>query len=116
MTNDKLKRYNEAKKAVVEAEKWNNLPKGRKYQNDAFLISESHCTAPILVRAGQQYCGGNNYWNTEKELNNALLSHIVENWAEIYPAILVRLRKKEAESLRNCQVFIDDMQKAIDAI
>lgn len=107
--------WNEAKSALAKVIAWQDLPNGRKYQNHTFSISLAHCTPPKLQRAGQQSCGGNNYWETEKELDKAVLQFIVSNWDEIiYPGALAILQKAEIDALMDCQGHVDQMQDLIN--
>lgn len=110
-----LDEYNLKKQARKNFETWNNKPNSEnKYQNSKFDISIVHCRAPILVRAGQHCCGGKNYWETEQDTNLMILEYLVENWSSIAPDILNRLKAKEKEALKSCQIFIDEMQEMID--
>lgn len=96
-------------------ETWNNKPNSEnRYQNNEFAISIAHCKAPVLIRAGQHCQGGTNYWETENGINLVILEYLVENWDEIAPDILARLKAKEMEALKACQTFIDEMQAMID--
>jgi hypothetical protein len=110
----RLEKYYKAKSAVKSAKKWNDLPNGQRYQGDTFPISIAHCSAPKLVRCGQQYAGGKNYWDTDEPLNNAILKYIVDKWDDISPDIFAILEKKEADALLECQTFIDEMQAEIN--
>jgi hypothetical protein len=114
MSDQRMEIYTNAKRARVEAEKWNALPEGKKYQNSTFSISPAHCKKPMLCRAGQQSCGGHNYWETEEPFNTAILDCIVAEWETLYPKVLAILKEKERMALKNCQAFIDEMQQAID--
>jgi len=114
MEDKRLVEYRKAKRAVEKAEEWNNLPSGLRYQGDKFDISIPHCSAPKLTRAGQKYAGGQNYWDTDEELNLALLEYIIDNWDFIYQDVFSRLQDKESAALKKCQTFIDDLQKAIN--
>jgi len=113
-TDHRIKKYQDAKRARKEAEEWNDLPNGRKYQNDKFNISSAHCIAPMLCRMGQQSSGGSNYWKTEKNFNQAILDYIIFNWKVIYLGVLERMKKQETDALKECQSFIDEMQKIIN--
>jgi len=116
MDEQRLTIYREKKNAVTAANAWNNLPNGTRYQGDKFDISVAHCKPPKLCRAGQQSCGGRNYWETEEAFNNTILEYIVENWESIYPDVRQRMKDKEAKALQACQSFIDDMQSRIDGV
>jgi hypothetical protein len=93
--------YLDIKKAREDAEYWNNLPKGRLYQNDTMGISVPHCGLK-LTRAGQQTCGGNNYWEAPKGLSEAILEVIAENPVVIESA-LEKLRQSERLALIACE-------------
>ena len=94
-------KYLAAKAAREAAESWNNLPQGPHYMNDKFDISEAHCTAKI-TRAGQQYQGGQNYWDAPQALVLALVHIIVEDKSIIERAINT-LRAKELDALIACE-------------
>lgn len=115
MSDERLTKYQAAKRVREQAEEWNTLPYGPKYENDIFNISVGHCRAPKLVRSGQQTCGGKNYWETGEDFNNALLEHIVADWDSIYQKVLRILQGREVKSLKECQKFIDQMQAEIDS-
>lgn len=112
--SDLINNWNKAKDNVLKAEQWQNLPNGRKYHNDKFDISIAHCDSLKLVRAGQQVCGGNNYWKSPEALNNEILGYIMDEWESIYPKVLKRLQEKEKKALLNCQEYITEMQGLID--
>lgn len=114
MSEQNIHAWKKAKKSRESAESWNNLPNGNKYQNDSFAISLAHCKAPQLNRAGQQHCGGQNYWETEAGFNEAILEHIVKDWTSIYPKVLDILKNKEAAKLQACQEYINQMQAFIN--
>lgn len=116
MTDLRLKRYQKAKATRNEAQAWNALPDGPKYQGSKFAISLPHCRPPKLIRAGQQTCGGTNYWETEHDFNLAILQYLVDDWDNVYPKVLEILRKKEQAALKDCQFFIDELQKAINEL
>lgn len=114
MSDINIKSWEQAKSARQAAESWNNLPNGRAYQNDTFSISLAHCKAPALVRAGQQSCGGQNYWETEKDFNLTILEWLVENWKTISPEIIQMMKDKEASKLKACQEYVTKMQDLIN--
>lgn len=117
MSDKLVNDWQAAKSATNKAKRWQNLPLGNRYQNDTFSISVAHCQPPKLVRAGQQCCGGQNYWETEKEFNAAILEYLVSNWSEIYPSVISMMETKERQALIACQSYIDDLQKLIgDAV
>lgn len=97
------------------AEKWNNLPDGPRYQNDTFGLSIDHSKAPMLMRCGQQRCGGNGYWESPNSLNEALLAVIIANWSDLWPKVLAQLKEEERQALLACQKYVSEMQAAIDA-
>ena len=61
MEDKRIDQWQKAKRDREVAEEWNDLPDGRKYQNDNFDISIAHCSKPKLTRAGQQSCRRKNY-------------------------------------------------------
>jgi hypothetical protein len=109
----RLEAWKKAKKTREDAEEWQELPNGRKYDNDRFNVSAAHCKPPILCRAGQQTHSGQNYWETEVGFNDAMLRYLVADWDSIYPKVLKILKETEAKKLRECQSFIDDLQRQI---
>lgn len=113
MSDQLVKEWQSAKNAVNNAKSWQALPNGRAYQNDSFSISLAHCVPPKLVRAGQQYQGGQNYWETEKEFNQAILAYIVNNWQTVYPEIIKIMEEKERTALIACQSYVDNLQSLI---
>ena len=117
MNEQCVKIWKEARDARIKAQEWNGLPFGEKYTpQDTFAISKAHCTAPVLVRAGQKHCGGTNYWNTEKEFNNAIRDFLVDNWDAIYPKVIARMQAKEDQALLDCQEYIDQLQSLINNV
>lgn len=114
MNSNLIDIWQKEKSARKEAEKWNNLPNGPKYQNDSFSLSVAHCKPPVLTRCGQQSHGGKNYWKTEEKFNKAILEYLVLSWDNIYPKILEILFDKERTALKACQTYIDKMQQLID--
>ena len=114
MTDKRVKDWQEKSAAVQAAKAWQRLPNGPKYQNDSFAISIAHCKAPQLVRAGQQSCGGNNYWETGKELNQAILEFLVKNWNGIYPEVIKIMEDKEKAALLDLQSYVDSVQNLIN--
>jgi len=111
-----INNWKKAESTRAEAEQWNDLPNGRKYQNDTFAISKPHCKAPQLTRAGQHSSGGQNYWETAEGFNNAIIKHIVSDWENIYPKVLEILKKEENEALVACQSYVTDLQGLIDKV
>lgn len=114
MSDKLIEIWQRAKIATETAEEWNNLPDGTKYENSTFQISTAHCKAPQLTRTGQQYHSGKNYWETKAEFNLTILEYIIDNWKEIYPKVLDRMKLKEREALKACKSYIDEMQRLID--
>lgn len=114
MSSDNIRRWQKAKEERVAAEKWNSLPEGRKYESSTMAISIAHCNKPMLNRMGQQTCGGTSYWKTEEGFNLAILEHIISDWDTIYPKVIAILESKESKALKECQSYVNDMQKLID--
>ena len=116
MEDRRIESYYIAKRARELAEKWNNLPNSNsrdEHENNNFSISVDGCVPPILVRIGQLYMGGKNYWETETEFGQAILEYIVSTWDTHFPKILDILKKKESDKLKECQSYIDEMQQKI---
>jgi hypothetical protein len=117
MTDERIKKWQDAKRDREKAEAWQALPDGQKYQGDKFEITTSHkCVAPTLVRSGQQYAGDQNYWETDKGFNNAILEYLVKDWDVIYPKVLNILKVKEMQALKECQAYVDDLQQEINEL
>jgi len=115
MDDYRIERWRKAKQNRENAEKWNDLPKGLKYNDSqTFEISSGHSLSPKLVRAGQQYHDGNNYWDSETGLNDAILEYIIADWDNIYPKVLALLKAKERKALKTCQSLIDETQELIN--
>jgi hypothetical protein len=81
-------------------------------------VSVGHCSLK-LVRAGQQYQGGQNYWESPGALNSMILSVILDRGGFIDFAI-ARLSERATKALADCeQETVDrlaDIQKAKDSI
>ena len=107
--------YIKAKQAVIRAKEWDDLPCGQKYQNDTMSISPAHCKAPMLMRAGQKSCGGNNYWESPKELNDAILEIIIMEQKTIIAKAILLLEETERVRLEKTKEFIDEMTEKIRA-
>lgn len=112
--SEKMKVWYAARSAVNNAKSWQSLPSGPRYQNDSFSISIAHSKPPQLVRAGQQSCGGKNYWETEESLNLAILAYVVGNWQDVYPEVIKLLEEKERIALIDCQQYVKGLQELID--
>lgn len=93
--------YLKAERALASAKEWNNLPNGPKYQGDKMDISTAHCSLK-LQRAGQQFQGGQNYWDAPAELTAEIIKLIAEDKSIIERAI-DRLEKRAAELLVSCE-------------
>jgi hypothetical protein len=106
--------YVVAKNAVNRANEWNDLPDGPKYQNDTMSISPAHCRPPMLMRAGQQSCGGKNYWESPQELNQAILEVIVMDQKNIIRKAILLLEENESVALLKTQAFVSELQIKID--
>lgn len=110
-----LQKWKNATTVLEEFDRWNNLPNGPKYRDSIkFNISQAHCVAPNLVRAGQQNCGGQNYWKTSKAVDSAILEWLVNNWDTVQKGVREILKDKEHQALLNCEQFVEEMQATID--
>jgi len=107
-------KWEKAKRAVIDAKRWNDLPSGKKYDGAAFEISLTHCEFPILVRAGQQVCGGHNYWETDKAFGVAILEYLLTDWDGHFNKIIKIMERKECEELKKCQSYVDELQRLIN--
>ena len=109
--SDAYEKYLAAERAVSMAENWMALPHGPRYQGDRFDISPAHCTLK-LQRAGQQSCGGQNYWEAPKELASALLRVLAKSEDMLAPAMSV-LRMTRDKALADCREYVDDLSARI---
>lgn len=114
MSQELYDAYVEAKNAVKRANEWNDLPNGPKYQADTMAISSAHCKAPMLMRAGQQSCGGRNYWESPQELNQAILDVIIMDQKNIIAKAILLLEETENALLVKTQGFVDELQGKIN--
>jgi hypothetical protein len=113
-----IKSYDKWRKSVKntrEAREWNDLPNGSRYQNDTFSISPTHSKAPVFVRCGQQHHAGQNYWNSPKEFNDAVMEYLIENFDTISSEAIKRLEQKESEMLKGCKEFVEEMKMLLEA-
>lgn len=113
MSDQLIKTWQSAKDAVSKAKSWQDLPNGKSYQNDSFKISVAHCVPPKLTRAGQQSCGGKNYWETEEAFNKSMLEYIVNNWQNVYPEVIKIMEEKERTALIACQSYVNNLQSLV---
>ncbi|MNQ73075.1 hypothetical protein D3C85_877980 [compost metagenome] len=115
MSDEVVKTWQRKANARKKAESWQALPRGSRYMNDTFSISEANSKAPVLVRAGQKEAGGKNYWETEEDFNKAILSYLVKNWESVYPEVLEIMKKAEQKALQDCQEYVTKMQELINS-
>lgn len=106
--------YVKAQNAVVRAKEWVDLPNGKNYRSDAMAISLAHCKAPMLMRAGQQSCGGQNYWESPKDLNDAILKIIIMEQKTIIAKAILLLEETEMAQLDKTQEFIAELQDKVE--
>lgn len=66
------------------------------------------------MRCGQHTCGGTNYWESPKALNEAIKRYVIAHWAKIYTDVFDDLKQREADALKDCQEYVDKMQKLIN--
>ena len=110
---NKLSIMRETGDAVRKAEEWNDLPNGPKYmENDTFKIVHSTESCLRLVRAGQQYCGGKNYWLSPDELNCAIRDIIASDNTIITRAIDL-LKEKHRLAIIDAKGFAEDLLKQV---
>jgi len=113
MGKESYERYLKAKECVDKAIEWNELPSGEKYLADTMKVSPTHCKAPLLVRAGQKYQGGQTYWNSPEDLNKAILDVIIADQENIINKAIFILKQKESVCLIETQNFIDELQEKV---
>ena len=107
-------RYQAAKEALRQAEYWHNLPQSKhRYNNDSFAMSPAHGCIKFM-RCGQHSCGGQNYWESPKELNAAMLEVIAKDPAVIEAGIAL-LRSRAQVALAECDIFAAELRIAVDA-
>jgi hypothetical protein len=109
-----INNWHKTQEAVRAAEQWNSLPSGKKYSSSTFSISIAHCALPTLTRMGQQSCGGQSYWKTDKDFGDALLRYLMLDWDKHFNGAISILKEDERAALLKCQAFVDKMQAAID--
>lgn len=115
MSDQLVKAWEKAKKDLEDFDRWQNLNKGQTYQNDSMYISLDHCKSPLIMRAGQQYAGGQNYWPIPETASKQLLDLIVKDWGNLGPLVRVRLVLAEHAALIACQEYVSNLQQKIDA-
>ena len=103
----KYDEYVKRQQEVSDAESWQNLPRS-KNGNSLFKMSPAHCEIK-LMRCGQHLSGGQNYWDSPKVLNAAILEVIAADPAVIDEAIhnmkeLARLALTECEEETRAQL------------
>ena len=103
--------YLKAKADRVEAEKWHDLPNSRKDQSDSFNMSAALGNL-VLMRCGQHGCGGQNYWESPKALNAAILA-VIENDPAVIVAAIERLRDQERDALIACKASAEALMGAV---
>ncbi len=102
----KWEEYQKATRDFIEASEWNNLIKGRRYDSGStFGVSVAHCEIK-LVRAGQQYRGGQNYWDVPKALGVEILNLISSD-----PSILERAEKSLEQKAKQALIDCEDETK-----
>ena len=118
MSNDKLSKMEKAKQDVRDAKYWQGLHGtiDGNVGKPAFFISKVHCKAPKLVRYGQFYTGGINYWDTKEGFNEAILEYLITDWDNIYPRVLEILEKREAEALFELQAEINSAKTKLEEV
>ena len=109
-----FEQWEAARRNRVYAEEWDNLPTGPRYQGDAFSISKAHSTIK-LTRAGQQSCGGKNYWESPATLNDAILTVLIRRQKELIAEAIAELRERERVALVACEAFAEEMRQKIDS-
>jgi len=110
---NKYELYLKAKQARTSAEQWQALPESKhKYSQSAFDMSPAHGKL-LLMRCGQHSAGGQNYWESPKELNAAILSIIARDPAVILAAIEM-LKDQERRALVNCEEWNAGIAAAIE--
>ena len=108
----KINEISTRKDAVRRAEEWNNLPNGPKYMNADFKIVHNTDSCLKLVRAGQQSCGGKNYWTSPAELNCAIRDIIASDNTIITRAIDL-LKEKHRLAIIDAKGFAEDLLKQV---
>lgn len=100
---EEYKQYQDAKNRRAKAEEWLNLAKCKDSQDShPFSLSLAHSKI-MLMRCGQHYAGGQNYWESPECLNSAILKAIEKNYDLIMADALAHLKEQERIALINCE-------------
>lgn len=104
--------WERAAKILQEARQWVAMKGTRAgYENDVFTLRPD---APAKFNlCGQQTCGGQNYWPSPVEFNDALLEVVIGRFDSLAMDALALLAMREQSALVACKGEVDAMQQAI---
>ena len=108
----KYQQWVEAQGILKAASQWVAMyGKRAGYQNDVFTLSVS---SPIKFDlCGQQSCGGQNYWPSSKEFNEAFAEVVKKHFVSLAEEALQILKIAEQTALIACDEEVKSMQSAI---
>ena len=110
---EEYKIYQNRKNEVVCAENWLKLKDSRDSQDGKpFFISLAHSNF-MLMRCGQHSSGGQNYHESPKEFNFAMLFIIKKHYSVLTQEAINYMKDKEKESLIKCKDLVDTISEEI---
>ena len=110
---NKYKRYQDMVRERQDAENWLNLKDNKDSQSgNRFSLSLGHSEV-MLMRCGQHSAGSQNYHESPKALNDALLVVIQNNYDSLMSQAIEFMKKNENEALISCEKEITEIQDAI---
>ena len=89
---------------------------GRSTRDHTYILrlSSAHCAAPKFSIAGQYHEGGQNYWDSPKEFNEAMLEVVLSHFKEMADEAVRMLERRAAQALVEAEGEISAVQAAID--
>lgn len=97
-----------------DAKEWlAHIGKHGRNNDDVLHISDAHCTSPKFTLAGQYTSGGQNYWESPKEFNSAIMAVIIERFSELSAEATQRMEVVSAQALIDAESQIADIHAAI---
>lgn len=114
----KFEAYKKAAQQTAEATRWvaHNNAEGRRWSGnqDILRLSPAHSSIKLVI-AGQYSEGGQNYWDSPKPFNVAIMSVIVDQFDALAQAALAKLKDAEAEALIAAKGEVDEAAAEITA-
>lgn len=86
---------------------------GRVGRKSTLKLSPAHCKAPDFSVAGQYDTGGQNYWESPKAFNSAIMAVIIERFSELSAEATQRMEVVSAQALIDAESQIADIHAAI---